>query len=104
GSRSTINSCASKKNCKARPAMGRSFGRRAGVEERIRLHERADLPSFPNSVWERTTGDSVSPGEYARETEFRGVRSQMEVGNEAKYAGRHRSARVTRSARFPRAA
>src|SRR5262249_16997111 len=47
-------------------------------------NRRTLVPSFPNSVWERTAGTSVSRVHAVRETEFRTVRSKTEFGNEGK--------------------
>src|SRR5262249_49571689 len=59
--------------------------------------------SFPNSVWERAAGNSVSSAHAARETPFREVRSQTEFGNEAtRQRGRKRPKRTGAAAGSPR--
>src|SRR5262249_27454705 len=43
-------------------------------------------PSFPNSVWERKAGNSVSRPARSRETEFREKGSQTKVWEQKKFA------------------
>jgi hypothetical protein len=60
--------------------------RLAGPGAVLLLIPAALIPSFPNSVWERLSRNSVSrllAGASSRETEFREVGSQTEFGNQS---------------------
>jgi hypothetical protein len=49
---------------------------------------RSYSPSIPNSVWERLAEKLRFESKRGHETEFRGVRSQTEFGNEGGIAAR----------------